>query len=298
MKKKLVSIILVNYGDPKDTLACLDSLKTVSYRKLEVVVVDNGAETYREDLFRSHYPTCLFIHRVENGGFAAGVNSGIAASSGEYVMLLNNDTLVTPGFIEPLVNAMNENKNVGIVSPQIRYYSNKNLIQYAGASNIHPILARGKKIGFRMPVSEKYNKDGFTDLCNGACMLIHRHVLEDVGQFSERYFMYYEEHDFTHKAKSLGWQCYYTGSSVIFHKASATIGENSPLKTYYIFRNRLLYQRIFQSGISLLVSSLFLLLVVFPKSIIQKLLTKDTAGAASILKAYAWHFKNHSIKAS
>ena len=296
MGNQLVSIILVNYMDPTDTLACLESLNAVTYSPLEVVVVDNGTTEDRSHLYKAAYAESVVVNREENGGFAAGVNSGIDNSKGEFILLLNNDTIVTPGFIEPLVEVFSRDENIGLASSQIRFFDNRDTLQYAGASNIHPILGRGKKRGYNKKVSEEYNVVEPTELCNGACMMIHRHVLEDVGKIPENYFMYYEEHDFTHRAKRLGWKCYYVGTSVIYHKAAASLGLHSPLRTYYLLRNRLLYQRRFQSGVNLIASTLFMYLIVYPKAIINRLIKRDFKGIKSVLDASAWHLLNRVKK--
>jgi len=290
----MVSIIIVNYGNPQDTLACLDSLKLITYRSHEIIVVDNGCETDRTSLFKEHNPICDVVPRKENGGFAAGANVGIRKAVGEYILLLNNDTVVSAGFLEPLVQVLNENPTIGMASPQIRYYDSPEIIQYAGASSIHPILVRGRKHGFKQSQNPKFNKSEVTGLCNGACMLIKRQVFEDIGLLPEKYFMYYEEHDFTQHAKFLGWNCYYTGNSIIYHKGSKSLGNESPLKTYYLFRNRILYARTFQQGTKLGISLCYLYLVSLAATF-QKYRAKDYANAKSILKAMSWHFTHLKI---
>ena len=289
MKKGLVSIVIVNYQDPTDTIKCLESLQSLSYNQLEVILVDNGTQENRSHLFQSAYETCHVINRTENGGFAAGANAGIKASKGEFVLLLNNDTIVTPNFIQPLVDLLNSQKEIGMVSPQIRFLGQKEIIQYAGSTHIHPILARGKKIAFTKKVDSKYNATYKTGLCNGACMLIRRHVIEDIGFLPEQYFMYYEEHDFTARAKMMGWETYYVGESVIYHKSGIKEDKSSSMRSYYLIRNRLLFQRKFQSGLTLALSMTYLVLGVLPKLILKNLIKKDFAGIKSTLKAYSWH---------
>ncbi len=296
MDKPTLSIIIVNYGHIVDTCLCLDSLTKVTYKDLEVIVVDNGSVEDRSLEFKQKYPSCIVINKSTNGGFASGVNAGLRIARGDYLMLLNNDTIVTPGFIEPLLNVFELNQDIGLLSPQICFNYQRDKIQYAGATAIHPILARGSKLGYGEMRNQKYDINQATELCNGACMVFRSFVLEDVGYFSEKYFMYYEEHDFTHRAKSLGWKCYYVGSSLIYHSQSGTIGNDSPLKTYYILRNRLLYQRTFQSGIKLMASTLYICLVIYPKTLIQKIINRDINGIKSVLNAVLWHVKNYKLK--
>ena len=289
---KMVSIIIVNYKDPKDTLSCLVSLNSLSYEEHEIIVVDNGSESDKTSQFIHANNRVKVINLVDNSGFASGANAGIKMARGKYILLLNNDTEVTANMLEPMVKAMESNDKIGMLSPQIRFFHNKELIQYAGASNIHPILGRGTKLGYKEKVSEKYNTSGYTELCNGACMLIRRHVIEDVGLLPENYFMYYEEHDFTETAKALGWKCYYCAESKVYHKSGGTIGQDSPLRNYYLLRNRLVFQRKFQNGFSLVASLIYHTIVIYPKSFIQAVLKKDRALVESVLKAYSFHIKN------
>jgi GT2 family glycosyltransferase len=293
MKKTLVSIILVNYGDISDTCECLESLTKITYEHTQIIIVDNGSLIDRSEEFKKIYPCCIVVTKSNNGGFASGVNAGVKRAEGEYIMLLNNDTVVTPGFIEPLIKPFSKNSNIGLISPQIRYYYNKDRIQYAGATAIHPIFSRGRKIGHGQLMDSSYDIDTPTQLCNGACMMIHRHVFEDVGYLSEKYFMYYEEHDFTQRAKSIGWKCYYVGSSLIFHKQSGSIGSSSPLKTYYLLRNRYLYQRTFQKGTVLFLSGIYLFLIIYPIALLRKTFRNDLPGVKSVVAAVRWHIKNY-----
>jgi GT2 family glycosyltransferase len=290
MKTK-VSIVIVNYGNPADTCACLDSLRLITYPNYEIIVVDNGSEIDRTELFKSFNADCQVITRKDNGGFAAGANAGIRKAIGGHILLLNNDTVVSAGFLEPLVETLESERSVGMVSPQIRYYHTPAKIQYAGASTIHPIFVRGKKRGHLQTANQEYDEVSPTGLCNGACMLIDRRVFEDIGLLPEKYFMYYEEHDFTQRARFMGWNCFYVGTSVIFHKQSQTLGHNSPLKTYYLHRNRILYTRTFQQGLRLMMSLGYLYSVSLLETV-KRLLKRDTDSARSIMKAMVWHF-NH-----
>lgn len=291
MENILVSIIIVNYQDPEDTLCCLRSLKQSSYSNVEIIVVDNGTLTDRTQLFKSSHEDCEVINSSINKGYAAGANLGIRQCKGDLILLLNNDTEVEADFILEMVKTFDSFENVGIVSPQIRFHHSKELVQYAGASNIHPIFGRGKKNGFKKPNTKLYDTTYQTELINGACMMIHRHVIEDVGLLPENYFMYYEEHDFTLRAKALGYQCYYCGSSIIYHKSGLNTDSLNALRTYYLMRNRLLFQRKFQTGYKLILSILYHYLIIFPKSILQRIKARDYEGVKSIFKAYSYHLK-------
>ena len=287
-----VSIVIINYLDPKDTLELLNSLKSVSYANKEIVLVDNGCAEDKTPLYQSRYQGVKVYNSEENRGFAGGVNYGIQQATGEYILLLNNDTTVSPGFLEPLVRVFEKHQEVGMVSPKILFHGTPNLIQYAGASSISPWLGRGRKIGYGKKDGPSYADSGLTGLCNGACLLIRKEVIQDVGLLSEDYFMYYEEHDFCLRAKRYGWKMYYEADSRIYHKQSMSMGKDNPLKTYYLFRNRLLFMRRFYQGLSLWFFSTYFTLIKVPLSIIKNLFRGRIASAKYIVGGLLWNIKN------
>jgi GT2 family glycosyltransferase len=289
---KKVSIVIVNYGNPKDTLDLLDSLVHVSYPRLEVIVIDNGAKSDRTDLYQARLKKVEVYNLPKNLGFAGGVNSGINKALGDYILLLNNDTVVEPGFIEPMVDVLDHYKEVGMVSPKILFFNPSNILQYAGAKSISTWFGRGKKIGFGKIDGPNYDESGETGLCNGACLMIRKEVVEDVGLLSEDYFMYYEEHDFCFRAKRYGWKCYYVARSRIYHKQSMSIGKDNPIKNYYLSRNRLLFMRRFSGGFSLLFFYAYYSLFQLPVSIAHHLTKGQLISAKYLVKGFIWNFKN------
>lgn len=292
----MVSVVSVNYRQEVVTCDMLDSLRQIRYPNYEVIVVDNGSEADHHALFRRHHPEVQVLRSSENLGFAGGTNLGIRQSQGEYILLLNNDTIVPPDFLSPMVEVLKQHDRVGMTSPKILYYDQPDVIQYAGAGSIHPVTGRGEKIGHLKQDDGSYAKGRPTDLCNGACMLVRRRVFEEVGLLPECYFMYYEEHDFCERARQRGWQCYYTGASYIFHRQSLTMGRSNPLKTYYLFRNRWLFMRRVQRGPSYYLFVCYFLLLGAPKNMARHLLRREFDHVQSILKGLLWniqHQKNH-----
>lgn len=284
-----VSIILVNYKNPKDTLELLMELRHLTYENYEVVLVDNGADINREDLFRNILPKVNFVRSIENLGFAGGVNLGVSHAKGNLILLLNNDTNVNPSFLEPMVDLIQSDSKIGMVSPRIIFADGSEKLQYAGASTIHPILGRGRKVGYGEQDDLKFHSVHETGLGNGACMLIKRKVLQDVGGVPEDYFMYYEEHDMCQRAKKFGWKTFYCGATYIHHKQSMSLGAGSPIKTYYLHRNRVLYMKRFTSGIQRIAFLVYYSTICLPQSLIKRIANKQWSHAAQIIKAYRWN---------
>ena len=126
----LVSIVSINYDHPEVTCAMLESMRKVTYPNVEVIVVDNASPNDNPAIIKQKYPEVVFIQSEKNLGFPGGNDLGIRQAKGKYIMLLNNDTEVVPGFLEPLVAKMENDPTIGIVSPKIKFFDSPQLLQY------------------------------------------------------------------------------------------------------------------------------------------------------------------------
>lgn len=231
----LVYIILLNYNGYKYTVECIESLEKVTYNNYKVVIVDNNSTDGSQELIRKNLPEYTFIETGKNLGFAGGNNIGIeyALTNGaEYVLLLNNDTIVEPDFINCLVETAEKNTEVGVVGGKIYYYDDKKL-WYAGA-RINSFTGKTQHIGDREDDIGQYDRICETGYITGCLMLISRKVIEEVGLMDDKYFLYYEETDWNVRIKKAGYKIIYNPNSKIYHKVSATTkGINNVMKYYY-----------------------------------------------------------------
>ncbi len=287
----LVSIITVNYKRLQDTIELIKSLEKITYSNVEIIVIDNNSNE-NLDQFTSIFPNLALIKNDKNLGFAAANNQGIRKAKGEYILLINNDVIVTPDFLQPLVNKLELNKNVGIVSPKILYHYSPNLIQYAGFTDIHPITIRNKGIGFNEPDTGKYDSEKKTFYAHGAAFLFKASLVDEVGFMSEIFFLYYEEMDWCKRVRNHGYDIFCIPRSVIYHKDSASTGSDSPLKTYYLNRGRLIYMRRNIKFPLLIFSSFFQLIFAFPKNLAIFLMRKKWNNAKAYRKAFGWFIKH------
>lgn len=279
----LVSIITVNYNQPHYTSQLLASLQQISYPNWEVIVVDNGCSPEGKIEFPSDLSQLKYVCSEENLGFAGGNNLGIKKSQGQYILLLNNDTEVEPGFLEPMLELMEKDASIGIVSPML-IYQESGKIQYAGARAVNPVTGRGKKLG-HLCEPKDYNKCYTTELAHGAAMLFRRELLTKVGYLFEGFFLYYEEHDWTERVKKAGYQVYFQGLSQVYHKESASVGKVSTLKTYFMNRSRILYLLRNTSGFARMSSLSVYFFIAFPKKIIQHLLKAEFTHLRALFSA-------------
>ncbi len=283
MSKPIVSIILVNYNQRACTLDCLESIYALHYEAIEIIVVDNNSED-NERLQQALVPNVKLIQSEKNLGFAGGNNLGIAQSKGDYVLLANNDTILTPMVVHELLSVFEANPKAGIVSPKILFHNSGEVIQYAGTSSINPLTCRGNTTGYGQLDDRRFNYIRKTSLAHGACMMIKREVLETVGYLPEIYFLYYEEYDFCEAAKRKGYEIFYTGLTHIYHKESMTVGKFSPLKSYYMARNRVLFSIRNFSTFSKTVSLVYFYLLAFPKNVLKALSRRQFTNALATIK--------------
>jgi len=284
-----VSVVTVNFRQPEVTCDMLETLAVCGYPNLEVVLVDNGSLSDEAARWDYYYPNIVHVRSEENLGFAGGTNLGIQTATGDFILMLNNDTYVPKGFLEPMVKLMEQYAHVGIVSPRIVFSDPKDTIQYAGAFIGQPLLGRGTKIGYMELDTGQYNDVRDTELPHGACMLVRKELFDLVGPLPEFYFMYFEEHDFAVQARKLGYGIMFCGESSILHRQSVSMGVGNPRKTYYLHRNRIIfYQRMLSQG-AFLAFYAYYLFVGVPSNIFRFIRAGRMDHVRAIGRAFWWN---------
>ncbi|PIB38708.1 glycosyltransferase family 2 protein [Maribacter sp. 4G9] len=290
----LVSIITVNYNESQVTIDLLTSLRHLTYKNVEVIVVDNASPNDDPSIIKETFPEIMLITSEENLGFAGGNNLGVKVAKGDYLLFINNDTIVPEHFLEPLVETLQKDTGIGMVSPKIKFHWDPSKIQYAGYTPMNKWTIRNQSIGYHKMDDGSYDTEGVTASIHGAAMMVPGHVIEEVGMMNEMYFLYYEEHDWAEMIKRAGYSIYYQPKSYILHKESLSTGKNSPLKTYYIARNRIVFARRNFSFKYLWFSMLFQTVVSIPKNLITFLLKGQFEHLKAFSNAIFWnltHFK-------
>lgn len=243
MNRPLVSIITVNYNQSAVTKDFLASIKNITYPEIEIIVIDNGSPNDTPEKLLEEFPDIHLILSKKNLGFAGGNNLGVKVAKGKYCLFINNDTEVEPDFLEALVERLESNPDIGMLSPKIKFHHTPDTIQYAGYTPYNRITLRQHLIGFRQKDRGQFDKGGYTFAGHGAAMMVPMSVIQEVGMMAELFFLYYEEHDWCERIKMAGYKAYYEPKSTVWHKESISTGKESPLKAYYITRNRILFAR-------------------------------------------------------
>lgn len=291
----LVSIITINYKQAAVTIALLETLKEISYPNYEIIVVDNGSGEYDANIIASTAPWVKVVASAVNLGFAGGNNLGVAEAKGELLLFINNDVEVPAGFLEPLVSAMQQ-PEVGMASPKIRYFHSPQTIQYAGSTPLSYLTMRNRAIGYAETDNGQYDRTLETAFAHGAAMITSRKVVDKVGLMFEGYFLYYEELDWCERIKKAGFKIMYVPESVIYHKESASTGKQSPLKTYYLNRNRLLFLKRNTAGLTKAMGFAYFLGVAFPKRFIETIINHQPSNRKALVRSILWHINPKRYK--
>ncbi len=285
----LVSIITVNFNQAEVTCALLSSLNKISYPNFEVIVVDNHSTEDDPSIIKKRFPNIVFIQNPINYGFAAGNNYGLMRARGDYVLLLNNDIEVPAGFLEPLIDKLEKNPEIGSVSPKIKFYYQPDTIQYAGYTPIDNVTMRNRSIGYWEKDRGQYNEDRETAYTHGAAMLVPMRIVKEIGLMSYIFFLYYEEADWCARIKAAGYKMFYVGSSYVLHKESVTTGKMSALKIYYLNRNRIVFMRRNLHGKEYYIALLYQLFVAIPKNAFKFLAKGKIKLFLAYYRAIGWH---------
>ena len=262
-----LSIITVNYNGLKDTCALIESIPFDE--NMEVIVVDNASKKDEASTIQNQYPQVRVIRSKNNLGFAGGNNLGIKKAKGKYLFLINNDTIFKNFNIQVLIDRLESSVNIGIVSPKIRFVWDNNPIQFAGYTPLSKITARNQAIGYSEEDLGQYNTPHPTPYAHGAAMLIKHEAIEKVGLMPECYFLYYEELDWSMMFTRAGYEIWYEPACTIYHKESQSSGQSSPLRTFYITRNRLLLVKRNWQGIYKYLAYCYLSCIVAPRDIFK-----------------------------
>ena len=244
----VLSVITVNYNGLNDTCEMIDSITFSD--DMEVIVVDNGSAADEASVLERRYPQVRVVRSAQNLGFAGGNNLGIRAARGRYLFFANNDTLLggsgsapLVAALHPIIDRMEHTPSIGAVCPKIRFAWGDRPLQFAGYTPLSAVTLRNRSIGFGEDDRGQYDSPHATPYAHGAAMLLRREAVEKAGMMPECYFLYYEELDWSVMLRRAGYEIWYDPSFTVCHKESRTTGQESPLRTYYITRNRLLFAR-------------------------------------------------------
>lgn len=291
MSTPRLSIIVVNFNKPEYTIDCLKSLRKITYKNYEVIVVENGSSDdslIKLKKYLKGKSNFKLITNKKNLGFAGGNNAGFKVSTGEYILLLNNDTKVEPGFVEPAVERLRGDKNVGILQSKLLIMDKpKYLDNVASYLTSFGFLYH---MGYMQKDNGQYDKFITSMSGKGAALFIKREVLS-LGLFDDDYFAYFEETDLCWRAWVMGWEVGFEPKSIVYHKMGVTsLAMQSEFIQYHSFKNRIA-SILKNASLSTLIWMMPLHLAASFMAALVFLFMGKRKVFGSVMRAYSWNIK-------
>lgn len=236
-----VIIILLTYNRLGDMIECIDSLQRCTYPSMELLLVDNGSTNGTYEKLQKRYPRIAMISTGRNLGYTGGINIGLTHAlkrTPQYVLILNEDTVVEPGFLEPMIEALHNHPNAAVACGTICCHHDRSRLWYAGGRLIPwRGLAVHDHKGKPTSVIRKHGPQKVS-FVTGCMLLLRSSAIPDIGLEDERFFLYLDDIELSARIGMKGYELLYVPESIIYHKV---LGErDSPRKLYYSVRNRLL----------------------------------------------------------
>ncbi len=234
----LIYVITLNWNRCQDTITCLEALQRLSYPSKKILLVDNASTDNTVQTVKHSFPNIEIIINDENLGFGAGFNVGLRyaiANNAAYIFIINNDAIPATNVLEQLVTAFEE--GVGIVGPKIYFYDNPKDIWTVGGM-CHPLTIEKIDDAFGQPDIGQWETIIDRDYLVGCALLMSRSLLEEIGLFDERFFLYYEDSDLALRARQANYRLLLAPKAHVWHKiASSSGGLNSPSERYWMARS-------------------------------------------------------------
>ncbi|WP_276485220.1 glycosyltransferase family 2 protein [Paraflavitalea pollutisoli] len=297
-EQPFISIITLNYNQTDVTCDFLASTRHLKYRNFEILVCDmDSTIDPTEQINAGNYPNTRLLLAKANLGFAGGNNWGMRQAKGDFMFIVNNDTEVTDNLLDELLKPFYQDETIGVTCPKIKYFDQPNTIQYAGFNPMNNFTGRTTGVGVQEEDKGQHDVPGTTFGAHGCAMLVKKEVIDKVGMFPEKFFLYYEEWDWSARILKAGFKIWYTPQAVIYHKESLSVGKANPMKVYYHTRNRILYIRRNAGILPLLVFTAYFSLFALPKNSLGYVARRQFKHLKNLWKGAAWNLYSSSHSA-
>jgi len=242
MKKGYISIIIVNWNGLKWLKNCFDSLIKQTYTQYEIIFVEDASDNQKEtiEFVEKKYPHVQIVVNSIHTGFAGGNNKGLTIAKGEYILMLNNDTVQESDYLEQLVHSMNKYPRAASIQSKLVLMNDKSKLDVCGSywtdTTILHYIGLGKAAN-----KKEYNEPKQFFSNKGASMMVRKSVIDSIGFLDDDFWTYYEETDFCHRAWLSGYEVWYTPNAVCYHANGGTsaIQHNNSLIMFHNLKNKL-----------------------------------------------------------
>ncbi|HKR03747.1 MAG TPA: glycosyltransferase family 2 protein, partial [Bacteroidia bacterium] len=239
------AIVILNWNGKELLKKFLENVIEHSRHIAGVIIADNASTDGSEEFLKKNFPSVRIINFSENYGFAGGYNKALKEIDAEYYILLNSDVEVTAGWIEPVIEMMDNNPEIVCCQPKIKSWHNKEFFEHAGGAGGfidkygYP-FCRGRLFLTLEKDDGQYNDVKEIFWATGACMFIRSKVFHEMNGFDSAFFAHMEEIDLCWRMQNKGYKIYCVPQSEVYHVGGGTLSKNNPGKTYLNFRNNLM----------------------------------------------------------
>lgn len=237
------AVVILNWNGKEQLKTFLPSV-VAHTPNAEIILADNASTDDSIEWLKKNYPLVRIISLAENFGYAGGYNEALKFVDSEFLVLLNSDVEVTPGWLEPMVEALQASNDIAACQPKILSYKEKELFEYAGAAggfiDSYGIpFCKGRILNSIEKDTLQYNTVDSIFWATGACFCVRNSIFKQTGGFDADFFAHMEEIDLCWTIHRLGYKIVYIPNSTVYHLGAATLKKNNPRKTYLNFRNSL-----------------------------------------------------------
>lgn len=292
MNKPLVSILVLNYNGQRFLDDCFQSLQAASYPEVEIIMIDNKSTDKSVDYVEKMYPGVKIFQNGVNGGFSLAYNNAFKIANGKYYVILNNDVKVDPGWLEPMVEAAENDPKIGAIQPKLIAMLEPDKFEYAGASggfmDIYGFpFARGRLFETVETDNGQYDDAVRVFWTTGAAMFVRADALNFSGNLDEDFVHHFEEIDLCYRLNLAGYELWVTPKSKVLHYGGGIISYNSYKKLYWNHRNSVLMmiKNLECKNLAVIISIRFCLDAI---ALFQSLFTLKLKRVAAITHAYIW----------
>ncbi|HRN55578.1 MAG TPA: glycosyltransferase family 2 protein [Agriterribacter sp.] len=288
--KPLISIITLNWNQTEITCQFLESARKLAYPHYEVLVCDMGSAadpTLR--IIKGNYPNTRII-KTDTGN-DNGVNWAVKQAKGDFILLVNNHTVLTENTLDDLIAPFLTDSLLGVACPKICSFHKKNEIQYAGYNALNRLTGRKTIIGHKKEDRGQYDTPVYTHGAYSGAMLIRKNVIEQPGMLPRNFFIYFDDYDISARILKKGYRILYQPKALVYNKAPLRPSEKSAINVYYNTRNRIQFMRRNSNLLQFAVFIFFFLLLTVPAATIRFLFKRQFTHLQSFFKGIWWNVK-------
>ncbi|HRQ51077.1 MAG TPA: glycosyltransferase family 2 protein [Agriterribacter sp.] len=299
-----VAVVILNWNGRKYLEQFLPSLMATTYPAVQFIVADNGSTDDSLDFLSRHYPGVIQLHSTVNEGFAKGYNTALQQVEASYYVLLNSDVEVTPGWIEPVIELMEGNADIGACQPKILSWHNRTMFEYAGGAGgwmdaYGYAFCRGRVFDVCEKDTGQYDDVVPVFWASGCALFVRPEVFHGLHGFDPLFFAHQEEIDLCWRMQLAGRQVYVCPLSVVYHVGGGSLPKGDPRKVYFNYRNSLMMlcrnypftEKLWKIPLRLVLDGI---------SAVQQVFKGNTGFAVTVLKAhfafYKWALFNKEKK--